>query len=229
VGITIIARKHDRDLQNDVYDTLRETPRAAVENLAVSVADGQITLHGRVDTCVQKCAAEQAARRVPGVREVVNDIEVQLPAPQQRPDPEIAEAVRRVIEWHSQVPTGAIEGAVEDGWVILRGAVEAAYQRSCAEQSVQCLRGVRGVRNEIEVRGGVAQGEVRERVRAALERHATREAEDVNVTVDGSTVMLTGTVGARADRADIEAAVRGAPGVARVSNKLQVDDEPFVY
>ena len=58
--------------------------------------------------------------------------------------------------------------------------------------------------------------------RKALARHAEREARDIVVTVNGSTVTLTGRVDSWAERIVARGAAWSAPGVTNVINELAV-------
>jgi osmotically-inducible protein OsmY len=60
----------------------------------------------------------------------------------------VASALRRSLA----IPPNRIDVRVERDWVTLRGIVERAYERLCAEALAQRVPGVVGVRNEIEVR-----------------------------------------------------------------------------
>ena len=69
--------KTDENLRRDVLDELKWEPR--IKNpaaIAVAVKDGVVTLSGVVDSYMEKTAAEDAAKRVSGVKAVVQNIEV---------------------------------------------------------------------------------------------------------------------------------------------------------
>jgi osmotically-inducible protein OsmY len=66
---------------------------------------------------------------------------------------DLHDAVANALFWDMAVPRHRVTAhVVEGGWVILRGVVEKAYQKSCAEADVRRVKGVLGVRNEISVR-----------------------------------------------------------------------------
>lgn len=141
----------DREIRAAVRD---ELTRAGLDEVGVSVADGVVTLTGRVDGYPAKWAAEQAAHRIPRVRAVADDLAVRIAATPGREDPEIALAAVRALEWDAFVPVGALHVTVADGWVTLHGEVEWEYQRRAAERSVARLAGVCGLHNGIAVRAG---------------------------------------------------------------------------
>jgi hypothetical protein len=82
--------RSDSDIKRDVEDELRWDPDLDATDIAVTVKSGVVTLAGFTRSYSDKLEAEAAAKRVAGVLGVANDIEVRLPALDQRPDPEIA-------------------------------------------------------------------------------------------------------------------------------------------
>ena len=82
--------RSDSDIKRDVEDELRWDPDLDATDIAVTVKSGVVALAGFTRSYADKLEAEAAAKRVAGVLGVANDIEVRLPALDQRPDPEIA-------------------------------------------------------------------------------------------------------------------------------------------
>ena len=83
--------RSDDSIRNDVLFELKWDPKiGSSSDIAVAVKDGVVTLSGFVRSYWDKDAAEQAAKRVYGVRGVANDIEVKPSS--MRTDPEIAPA-----------------------------------------------------------------------------------------------------------------------------------------
>ncbi len=60
--------------------------------------------------------------------------------------------VANALYWDLAIPRYRVTAEVDRDLVTLRGVVERAYQRSCAEADVRRVPGVIGVRNEIAVR-----------------------------------------------------------------------------
>jgi len=148
---TQTQRTTDEKLQKDVLDELRWDARVNPNEIGVSVKDHVVTLTGLVEAYTKRWAAEEAARRVRGVRAVANEIEVRLPSSSERTDADIAAAAARAIEWDSVVSPEQVKATVSKGWVTLSGEVEWQYQKSDAERVVRRLMGVKGVTNLIRV------------------------------------------------------------------------------
>jgi osmotically-inducible protein OsmY len=141
-----------------------------------------------------------------------------------RTDTEIAQAVRRALEWDVFVPEEDITCTVTDGWVTLEGTVERQSQREAAERAVRHLAGVRIVMDKIAVKPNKpVTGDVRKAIEQALERRAEREARQIGVDVRDGTVTLTGPVHSWAERKSVLAAARFTPGVRVVEDHLRTE------
>lgn len=214
--------KSDQDIQRDVSAELRWDPSLNEEEIAVGVRDGVVTLGGFVDSYAQKLAAEQATRRVEGVRGISEQIEVRLPSGVGRTDTELAHRAVDALRWDTEVPSDNVTAKVENGWVTLEGEVDWGYQRTAAERAVRYLFGVTGVSNRITVKARVAIRNVADRITEALKRHAEKEAAAIRVAAKDTVVTLEGSVDTWADRYEVERAAWSAPGVTAVDDRLTV-------
>jgi osmotically-inducible protein OsmY len=212
----------DLDLQQAVLDELRWEPRLEAAHLGVIVHDDVVTLTGHVETYAQKHAAEVAAHRVKGVHAVANEIEVRLPADDQRTDEEIAAAALERLAWDVTIPDGTIHLTVEDGWVTLGGHVDWHYQRENAEQALQRLYGVTGISNQIAIKKQIDAGHISDDIMHALHRSWFFDPKTIDVRVDEGTVFLSGTVHTPHDRQVAAATAWAAPGVTDVRNEIDI-------
>lgn len=219
--------RSDTDIQKDIIAELKWEPSLRDDDIAVSVRDGVVTLAGFTDSYVDRWKAEQVASKVKGVKAIANDIEVKLTSSSTRPDPDIARAALDALRWNISVPHDRIKVKVEKGWVTLEGDVDWYYQKEAAERSVRYLTGVRGVSNLMTLRARPVPADIKQKIKDALQRGAEFDAEHITVEMDGSKVILRGTVRSFAEMQDAERAARNAPGVTEVENRLTVD--PSVY
>jgi osmotically-inducible protein OsmY len=222
-------RKIDPDIQQDVLRELAWDTRVSPMEVGVLVKDGVVTLVGTVDSWAKVHAAEQAAHRVSGVFDVANDLAVKLPDDARRTDTEIAQAVRRALEWDIRVPDAQIESTISEGTVTLEGTVPVWSQRADAEAAVAHLLGVRRVLNHIVVAPteSLDLDTVRTAVGRALERHAEREASRIALAETDGIVEVTGIVQTAREKAAVLGAVRGTRGVREVSDRLEVKPRPL--
>jgi osmotically-inducible protein OsmY len=225
--MTRVDTRADAEVQADVLNELRWDTRVDETDVGVQVEDGIVTITGQLPSYVARMAAQEAAFRVDGVTDVANDIQVVLPGSWIRTDTDLAQMIRRTLEWDIVVPSERIHCAVTDGWVTLDGEVDDWSQRVEVERRVGRVTGVRKVTNNIEVRPGpVSSTYVRELVREVLEHRADREANRIAITVKGNVVTLRGMVRTWHDKRAVLGVVQHAPGVQQVQNELWIN--PYI-
>jgi osmotically-inducible protein OsmY len=222
--MTQAIKKSDTQIHHDVLEELKWDSRVDETEVGVQVDGGVVTLTGTVTSWAKRSAAQEATRRVIGVLDVADDLKVKVPGGLARTDTEIAQAVRRALEWDVFVPDEKITSTVTDGWVTLEGTVERWSQRDDAGRAARNLTGVTSVVNKITVKPAQPVAEdVRKAVEQALERRAEREARGIRVDVRDGTVTLTGPVHSWAERKSVLAAARFTPGVGAVEDHLRTE------
>ena len=215
--------KNDAEIRDDVTEELRWDPQLTdPDAIGVAVADGAVTLTGKVPSYAEKLAAERAAERVYGVKAVANELTVTL-AGTPRDDSDIAQAIAHILEWNVQIPEGKVHARVENGWVTLDGEVEHEYQRREVERMVQHVRGVTGVLNNITVTSPVSPDAVQATIEEAFKRAAEVDARHIRVEVTDHTAKLYGHVHSLYEAGAARAAAATAPGVATVESHLTVE------
>jgi len=213
--------RSDNVIQTDVIDEFVWDPEVAAPDIGVQVNDGIVTLNGAVERYAEKLAAEKAALRVEGVRAVANDLSVKGLLTHN--DTDVAKAVANAIDANSVIPDGVIDVSVQNGKVTLRGAVDWAYQRTSAADSVRYLRGVRDVIDLITLRQPMASAmDVQAGIERALLRAAEVDADRIRVRTEGGHVTLAGTVRSWPEKQEAGFAAWRAKGVTQVTNEIEV-------
>jgi osmotically-inducible protein OsmY len=212
----------DEEIRSEVIEELQWDPRVQSNEIGVAVKDGIVTLTGWVDSYLKKVAAEEAALRVPSVKAVANDIEVRLPAFPERTDADIAAAVVNALKWDVAIPANQVDVTVSQGWVTLKGQVEYYFQKIDAERATRRISGVKGVSNLITVKPHPLPSDLRQSIEKALIRNAETDAKHITVEVQGSKIILRGTVRSYAEKQAAEDTAWSAPGVTEVDNRIVV-------
>jgi osmotically-inducible protein OsmY len=214
----------DSQLQHDVIAELKWEPLLREAEIGVSAKDGVITLTGTVDGYAKKTEAEDAVKRVIGVKAVVEKIEIKYPSSwAKKDDSDIAAEIVNAFKWNPDIPSSQVTARVEKGWVSLEGQVEWNFQSDAAKESVRSLSGVAGVSNNIKVKSRTEDAIEKSNIESALKRNWTVSDKDIRVTVSGHKATLNGTVYSWYQRDEAERIAWNAPGVWNVANELVVD------
>ena len=138
------------EIDDEVRAAIDHDPRIPhTGEVAVFERDGVVTLRGSVGSFRQRRAAAQIARSVPGVRDVVDELRIDL---QDRfEDDQIRGAALQALIWDPDVPDERIDVTVKNGWLTLKGDVRHQHESDAAFEDVSRLRGVGGITNEIRV------------------------------------------------------------------------------
>ena len=219
--------KTAEEIKHAVLRELAWDTHVEISDIGVEVSDGVVTLSGNVSSYGEKLAAQDAAHRVAFVHDVVNAIEVKALGAKARSDVELAQMARHVMEWDVLVPDEGITSTVEEGWITLEGTVKVWAQRDEAERAVRHLAGVRGVTNLIAVEAPPLKSQdIRLAIQEALWRRATREANHIDVSVEGGQVTLAGEVQSPQEKRAILGTISHAHGVSAIEDQLRVRAAP---
>ena len=208
-------------LQTDVKDQLRFDPMIDAAQIAVSADDGVVTLRGTVGSLPQKIAAGRDAKRVTGVREVKNELNVRLVVGDQHDDAELRAKVLQAQMLNSLIPS-TIDAKVNDGVVTLTGKASWQFEREAAESVAGNVPGVRSVRSEIVLEPAVSATDIEETIAQAFDRLADLEADKLSVRTNNGAVTLSGTVSSWAAHDAAVDAAWWAPGVTQVVDRIEV-------
>lgn len=215
--------KTDAVLQRNVLDALNYEPSLKPGEIGVIVLDGIVTLTGNVDSYYKKLQAEKIARRIKGVKAVVEKIEVKLAKSAFKSDNDLAQEIVKALRWNYSIPDDKIVVKVEDGHVTLEGSVPWDYQRQAARKEVARIIGVKGISNNLTLQSQAKDALEKETIENAIARHWSLESEDIYVRVKDNTVTLTGSVDSLYQKEEAEKIAWKAPGVQQVENLLEVE------
>lgn len=213
---------NDDDLRMTVEDELLWEPRVDNEAVAVSADDGIVTLRGSVGSFREKRAATAAAKRVYGVKDVDNQLEVELLDDERREDADIRGDILQALMIDALVPS-TVDVSVDDGWVTLTGTADYQFQRDEAEHIAGNAAGVSWLDDEITMTMPPAtSADVHHAIKKAFERDAKLDADVLSVQASDGSVTLSGPVSSWAEHDSAIAAAWAAPGVTDITDDLYV-------
>jgi hypothetical protein len=140
------------EIEAEVRAEIALDPRIPnIDEIAVSSEDGVVILRGTVGSFGQRRAAASDARKIAGVYDVYDELDVRLLDESRREDAEIRGVALQMLMWDAELPSDLVDVHVDEGWVTLKGDVYHQYQSDDAFEDVAGLFGVVGVTNEIRV------------------------------------------------------------------------------
>jgi osmotically-inducible protein OsmY len=219
---------NDTEILKQVAHQIDAEPRVGDSPIQIESRDGVVVLKGAVEGPLAREAAETAARRVPGVMDVANDLVMVPHGAQNRDDAEVAADVRRSLEEHAGVPHQRLHCSITGGVVTLTGGVDRWSESAAAEEAITSVRGVRRLENLLEVSESVAPRKVHRAVAEALSRHALVQANNLTITSFGNEVTVTGVVACSTEKRVLLEAARQVPGVKSVKSLVRVSSIELV-
>ena len=148
---TLAVRQMEAETRSGapVFETVSGDPETAEGEIDIEVRSGVVILNGRVPGLVSKRLAGAMAWWVPGVRDVVNGLEVD--PPEEDAPIRIEDAVRIVLERNPLVDASQVRVGVRHRVVRLTGVVRSEELKHMAGCDAWYVFGVDDVINEIEV------------------------------------------------------------------------------
>lgn len=213
----------DKYLADEVKNALLAGTESAGIDVQVSGGDGTIRLYGVVDVLSHKRAAEEIARKIPGVRRVENEITVANE--ETATDKDLVAAIAKKLGRNDR--TRNIGCRVHKGVVTLVGHADDHDDIKTAISLVEDMAGVREVRLQ-----RVKVGEGRDEDDADVARAAERLLDEMGydhqlfeVYCDAGVLFVKGFVPAREDKSRIKTAMHRLSGVEKVEATLIPEEQ----
>jgi len=138
--------------------SLMTTEGVSTSDLNVDTVQGVVTLHGKVPTESEKAKAEATARRIDGVKDVKNLLQVVPDAAKksvERSDDQIKDSVAAAFKANKRINDSGIKlQSVNKGVVLLAGKTDTLQTHLEAVQVAHAVPGVKRVATEVQVTGG---------------------------------------------------------------------------
>jgi len=247
--VTAGAAVSDAWITTKAKIALLSTPGVSSTAVNVDTIDGAVTLHGKVESLEEKGKAEEEVRRISGVKEVRNLLQV-VPAQREKAvklaDRDIDQRVWQALEDDPSLKDSSIAvQSVNDGVVLLGGKASSVSAHLRALEVARAVPGVRSVRSEVESPDGLADDELHHQygrpeagtrgvgqtlqdmyitsaTKMRLLADEKTPALDINVDTRNGVVTLFGTVPTAAAKEAAESDARKVSAVRRVVNELEV-------
>ncbi|MBD3379749.1 MAG: BON domain-containing protein, partial [Candidatus Omnitrophica bacterium] len=139
----------DRDITHQVNNELLFDPGVSSHLVDVKTDAGIVTMTGTVDNILAKERSAEIAKRVKGVKSVVNRIKVK---PVKEADEQVRQNALEALSFNPATERYEIKVAVEDGTVTLSGTVNSWAEKQLAGKVVKRVKGVRELDNAVSVR-----------------------------------------------------------------------------
>jgi osmotically-inducible protein OsmY len=147
VRLPSIDQRPDPDIARDAIASLKAQLPLSHEKIKVIVKDGWLTLEGTVEWQYQKTTAENAVRKVKGVKGVTNVISLK---PKVEPT-EIQRRIQEAFKRNAEVDANRIAVETHGSEVILKGTVRSWIEREEAERVAWSAPGITRVDDRIVV------------------------------------------------------------------------------
>ncbi len=215
-------RPSDSAVTECVRAALREDPAVDASRITVRVTDGIVTLSGEVSNLASKDFADREAKKIDGVRGVVNELTA---TPAYRTDSEIARDIKWRLLSASSVRPGDLTVNVYEGVAKLHGVVSSWAEHEQAALLASEVRGVRKVDNEIRVEYQAQRpdDQIRSDILAAFRRDVYLTGLPISATVQDGVATLTGSVGSAYEKQRAESDARSVANVKSAKNELKVE------
>lgn len=147
LSVDYVGAGRDLEIADAVRHALDLTVAVPPSAVFVEVHEGVVTLTGTLAWHFERVGAERAAENVPGVRAVVDRIQLSSRASAADAQERIAKALER----NAQIDARRVHVSVEDNIATLTGTVQSYAEKRQAALATWCSPHVNEVRNQITV------------------------------------------------------------------------------
>ncbi len=216
--------RSDKEILQDIRDTLAWDVRIDDANVVVDVTDGIAAVSGTVRTFSEKTVAVEDAWKIKGVKSVVDKLTV---SPEGlRFDADIANDIYNTLRSDNRLDAANIVVKVAGGNVELSGTVRTLAEKESAEEDVWFTNGVVDVADYIEVSPIKVRSdsEIEDDVRTAISRDSRiTDPTRISLSSRAGRVTLQGWAQTAEESRAAEEDARFTAGVINVRNEIKIE------
>jgi len=203
------------------------------DDIRIKSSEGAVSLSGTVSEESHKALASDTVASLPGVKSVDNKLEVKTVSPAVGSDEWLITKVKTTLLFHSSVSAGKTEVFAKDGVVTLRGHAATQAQKELTTEYARDVDGVKGVNNEMVVKGPKHQkrtvgtkiddASITAQVKLSLLNHRSTSAIHTSVTTQKGVVAVSGKAANQAEKDLVSKLVADINGVKQVTNQMIIE------
>ncbi len=212
--------RSNEEIRNDILLEFKKDPSLGNRDIKVAVENGIVELSGRVENQTQQEQAELLARKVSGVKGVVQEIDITSQTASAAEDETIAQLACQALDSDLKFKHDQVKVVVSGSWIALVGEVDWEHEKEEVESVLKKVPGVKGIANNITVRNPTTANELRSKIIDAFKAGAEHRARQINIQIKDGKVILTGEVRTYIEIGIAEAACKVA-GITQVENRLR--------
>ena len=197
--------------------------------------DGVVTLRGTVKEESHKSLARETVASLPGVKSVVNQLELKGERSAENSDAWLSMQVKYSLLYNRNVSGIKTQVFVTDGIVTLRGEAESQAQKDLAGEYAKDVKGIKDVKNEMTIakipnKSEQTMGEkideasITTQVKMALLTHHSTSAFKTGVETNSGVVTLSGKASSGAAKDMVTQVASDVNGVMSVVNNMTIDE-----
>lgn len=203
----------DEQIQREIWESLRQYGQFDSSWIKIEVDNGHVTLSGLVDNRRARHLAQGATMRVPGVRDIQNQLELK---PAQTESLEGSNKLENAEDHRRETAIDSDYPGYDPRWVDIYSAPESTFSEF-QEVSPGAGPNSTDLDEPVDPTKRIAE-EIYERLR----QNGHIKADDIKVAINGGQVTLNGTIDSHRAKEVADEIASSVEGVSQILNQLQV-------
>lgn len=209
--------------------------------IKIESKDGVATLTGTVGEESHKSLAQETVTNLPGVKNVVNQLELKGDRAAEKSDPWVSMKVKTTLLFHRNV-SATTNVSTKDGIVTLQGDASNQAEKDLTTEYAKDVEGVKDVQNEMTVPatgkpgektigdkidavgGSIDDASITALTKMTLLYHRSTSGLHTKVETNNGMVTVSGKAGSAAEKDLVTKYVQDVHGVKGVDNNMTIEE-----